>query len=440
MESMVRDPSIDKVLMICDRHYVEKADSRQGGVGIETTIISSELYGEVNQNKFIAIVVEKDEAGKPCLPVYYRSRKYIDFSDDERYASNFEGLLRSIYGKPQFIKPELAQHPPSFVTEDESNISLGTDTAFRLAKQAVIGGKDNADGLISSYLELYSNNLEKLRLEVGDNISEFPNQVVDSINNFIPDRNQFIEIVKIIAQYRNTEVIKDQIHKFFETLLPYLYTPQDIKQEHQWDYDNYKFIIEELFLCCIAILIKYNRFNIVSILVNQDYYCLIPYYRNLNPLHNFSIFRQSIPSLEDQNSQHYRATLLKDRFQNNLIKFADLQQVDFLLFLIDAQKTLTKLHPDQKWFPDTIIYKDLHFDQEFEIFNRAKSKTYFDSMKSIFDIETKDELTPLFEAFVNNSLRSFQYDITQIKPSFLVNYQELCTRPLISVIALRIYS
>ena len=44
MEKMVTDPSVDKVLMVCNRNYVEKADSRKGGVGAESTIISAELY------------------------------------------------------------------------------------------------------------------------------------------------------------------------------------------------------------------------------------------------------------------------------------------------------------------------------------------------------------------------------------------------------------
>src|SRR5436305_2110591 len=44
MEKMVTDPSIQKVLAICDRRYAEKADGRQGGVGTESQIISREVY------------------------------------------------------------------------------------------------------------------------------------------------------------------------------------------------------------------------------------------------------------------------------------------------------------------------------------------------------------------------------------------------------------
>ena len=53
MEQCVTNPAIDKVLIMSDRVYTEKADARKGGVGDETTIISSEVYKNGNQQKFI---------------------------------------------------------------------------------------------------------------------------------------------------------------------------------------------------------------------------------------------------------------------------------------------------------------------------------------------------------------------------------------------------
>ena len=55
MEKSVNDPSVDKVLIICDRSYMEKANDRSGGVGDETVIISPEIYGQMKQEKFIPI-------------------------------------------------------------------------------------------------------------------------------------------------------------------------------------------------------------------------------------------------------------------------------------------------------------------------------------------------------------------------------------------------
>jgi len=45
MEQCVTEPSVDRVLIICDMAYTEKANKREGGVGDETVIISPEVYG-----------------------------------------------------------------------------------------------------------------------------------------------------------------------------------------------------------------------------------------------------------------------------------------------------------------------------------------------------------------------------------------------------------
>ena len=59
MEQCVNDPEITKVLIVCDKKYADKANARVGGVGDETVIISSEVYGKMNQEKFIPIIAEK---------------------------------------------------------------------------------------------------------------------------------------------------------------------------------------------------------------------------------------------------------------------------------------------------------------------------------------------------------------------------------------------
>ena len=96
MEQCVNDDSIDKVLIVCDKTYMEKANSRTGGVGDETVIISSEVYGNTKQEKFIPIIAEKDDEGNAYVPTYIKSRIYIDLSDVEKYEEEYEILIRKI--------------------------------------------------------------------------------------------------------------------------------------------------------------------------------------------------------------------------------------------------------------------------------------------------------------------------------------------------------
>lgn len=83
MERAVNDNTIKKVLIICNRTYKEKADGRIGGVGDESAIITSQVYGNVRQEKFIPVVNELDENGRPFLPNYLASRMYADLTDFE---------------------------------------------------------------------------------------------------------------------------------------------------------------------------------------------------------------------------------------------------------------------------------------------------------------------------------------------------------------------
>ena len=107
-------------MLICDKTYKEKADTRSGGVGSETLIISDEIYTNIEQEKFIPIIIEKDEENKPFLPTYIKTRFYIDFTDPEKYETSYEELLRNIYNKPAYSKPKLGKRP-DWLDEDKVN-------------------------------------------------------------------------------------------------------------------------------------------------------------------------------------------------------------------------------------------------------------------------------------------------------------------------------
>ena len=64
MEQMVSNPDVSKVIIVCDKAYVEKANKRAGGVGTEAQIISPALYERTEQSKFVALVTERDQRGK----------------------------------------------------------------------------------------------------------------------------------------------------------------------------------------------------------------------------------------------------------------------------------------------------------------------------------------------------------------------------------------
>lgn len=70
MERCVDGSEIIKIFIICDKVYAQKANDRTRGVDDETVIISSEIYGNMKQEKFIPVIIEKDEDGKSYIPTY----------------------------------------------------------------------------------------------------------------------------------------------------------------------------------------------------------------------------------------------------------------------------------------------------------------------------------------------------------------------------------
>ncbi|RDU89578.1 SEFIR domain-containing protein [Aeromonas veronii] len=269
MEKMVTDPEINKVAIICDEKYSAKADGREGGVGTETQIISKEVYDNQVQEKFVAIVCSKDEDGKAILPTYYKSRMYIDLSEADRYSDNFDRLLRWIFDKPLYIKPEIG-NKPTFLSEGE-HVSLGTTAIFKRCIDAIKNNKAHAIGAFDEYCSTFVENLERFRISNIEKI-EHDDAVVKSIEDFLPYRNEAIQIFIAIAQYVPDDAYIQRLHRFFEGIIPYMSRPENINQWNDNDFDNFKFIVHELFLYALAVLLKHERIEQANVLLQQQYY------------------------------------------------------------------------------------------------------------------------------------------------------------------------
>lgn len=152
MEKMINDPEIERVLMICNKEYAEKANLRKGGVGIESMIVSDEIYSKVDQKKFIPIVRERID-GKECLPVFLNSRFYIDLSDKLSFEENYEQLIRNIFDKPKSRRPPIGE-PPKYLDETEPTFAY-TANLVRPLKSAISNFEPSVNPLLRDFLMLY---------------------------------------------------------------------------------------------------------------------------------------------------------------------------------------------------------------------------------------------------------------------------------------------
>lgn len=102
----------DKVLLICDKYYAEKADAKKGGVGWETMIIQGDMLSHSDTCKYICIV--RDEDIDKGLPIYVRSRYSLHWRGKDVPEEDFEMLLYNIFDCD--IEPELG-NIPTFIRE-----------------------------------------------------------------------------------------------------------------------------------------------------------------------------------------------------------------------------------------------------------------------------------------------------------------------------------
>jgi hypothetical protein len=348
MERSINDPRVTKVLILADKNYVEKAVSRQGGVGTETQIISPSIYNSSNPGKFAVVVYERDENNKPYLPTYYKSRMYIDFSDPSIYAQEYEKLERWIFDKPAHVRPAYGK-TPSFVLEPDA-LSLGTDTLARRVLDALHNGKSTSLGAFTEYLEICINNLGRFKLNCSES-QNFDDLVAESIDSLKPFKNQLLSIINAVSVHTSSIEYGSRLHHFFENFYKLTQrSPDSIQGWHESDFDNFAFILHVSFNSNETVS-SYVRFSVhgVSSLVERN--------RRLS-----------------LNKKSLQAELLVARTKDSLISEEDLLQIDFLLFLRSKLK-------DEHWYPTTYMY--MRINRPLEVFARSASMTFYKKFEPI---------------------------------------------------------
>lgn len=93
-----------RVICIMTPNYKKKSDGLKGGVGLEYSIISSEIQRDIKTEKFIPLFRSGEDA-----PIFLQGRNFIDMRDDTQYDEKIEELARDILGNPKHKKPTLGE-------------------------------------------------------------------------------------------------------------------------------------------------------------------------------------------------------------------------------------------------------------------------------------------------------------------------------------------
>jgi len=395
MEQSVTDDTINKVLIICDKAYAEKADNRKGGVGDETIIISTEVYGKVSQEKFIPVIFERDENGNEYVPAYLKSRIYIDLSssDIEQYENNYEKLLQNLYNKPKYYEPPLGKKPEWL---NEETVSF-TPIRALIRQLKIVDDKNQAK---QNYIVKHFNDefFKVLNELAPQNDADFDVNLLKQIDAAKPLRDLFLDYVETLISTNHTtgNILGD----FFEFIYNSVYHVDGScysSNDHKFEFGF--FMIWEMFICTTAILLHFERYADLYDMLYRTYFLHErPTNQNTNQKF-FTHFRTDNSYIEDnvkpQSPNPRLYTLAGDiivkREKKPIITQYTIANADIVLYQLSCVYSFVQNSSQQYWFPTSYRYLGASYGTQL-IWSKMVSRKHCEKLFPLFGVSSNKEL------------------------------------------------
>ena len=390
MERMITDSAVTHVLIISDQKYTEKADSKAAGVGTESQIISSEVYGKVDQSKFIPIVCEFGLDRQPYLPIYMRSRIWLDFSSDESVNQNWERLVRLLHGKPAFRKPQLGK-PPAYLDADTTAPISPLTSKLASVKQALVNGSKSSRPARTDFLANCIEFAEAFRLKSDPQMDneQLAKKIVSDSNELRTLRNAIIDWVLAETTQAEEENFKDDLFEFLEQLLEVKSRPVNMNRWGTAWFDAPALFVYETFLYIVAALLKNRRFLLLHEVLSGSYIRPLSDRSSMRPFENAGAFYAHSEILQIALATGNRrflspaAELIKRQADRNDLAFGRIVEAELLVFLFSITTGALR------WWPQTLHYAS---QSDFTFFVRAAQHRHFLNLATVIGIKDVEEL------------------------------------------------
>lgn len=428
MEQIVTDTQVKKVIIICDRAYVSKSNSRKGGVGTEAQIISPEIYAKADQDKFVVVSVERDDVGEPCRPAFYKSRIAIPMDEETEFEVRYEELIRWIFDRPLRPKPTLGKPPAALFEEsnDRAKTSSLAESRVRAARQGRTAHGDQS----SQFLEAAANELHSYAPITSKKEVAFDDEVVEAINNLLPLSNHLSEVFKADLHSHAGVERFDIYLRFLEKAANLTESGENWFAPTTWSLDHQCFFAEEIFCRLCAIALSQGRFDVFLRLTNSRYVSSVGH-REGHQSKSFSIFSLHTESLDARaqrlNVGDPRARLLEERCSAGPLSFEEFMQADFCLYLISMFKHKS-LMSSERWWPHSLILSRSRY-RPFDLFVRAEAGPEAVKLARALGVDTPDILKQRLMEIINNSDAVPKWSYHRLKVSQLSNAENIAAFP-----------
>jgi SEFIR domain-containing protein len=389
MESMVTDPEVTHVLVICDRVYAEKANARKAGVGTESQIISGEVYKKVKQSKFIPIVCEFSDDEEPILPAFMKSRMWINFSSSEAENENWEQLVRLLYGKPQHVKPRKGK-APSFITSDTPAPTSEVFAKFNSLKQAVLQDKKGLNHYRRDFIDSCISYADTLRVRERPEVESMGEKILEDCGKLKAVRDYLCDWILLESEISDESVFSEALIDVLEKLRELKAKPPEINSWNDSWFEAHSVFVYETFLYMVAALLKSGAYNILNDIYTSHY--LLPSsdrygesnFKRFDCFYGYSETLQTVLAPENQRLYVPAAELIKRQADREDIPFSDIRQAELLTLLMSF------VTPETRWYPGTLHYSS--YGSGYPLFIRAAQHKHYLKLAKITGIESADEL------------------------------------------------
>ena len=404
MEQSVTDPTITNVLILLDPVYEKKANGRDGGVGTETQIISPEIYNKVKQEKFLPIIFERGVNGEVPKPQYLKTMLHFDLSQGENYDSEYQRLVKRLYGIEIVEKPLLGKKPSWL--EEKSIIPTKTRKRYECLKQQK---SENAKK------EEFRNYL----LSIKANIMNFnKNELGDSIS-----ADKYIELYDETKLYRDDFLCLltyssyvSEAYKIIASVMEEICV--EIKSKGGYEGEVIKTLLHEIFIYVVAFYLKIKDYDALSYILSKTYF--VSKYGNDDQ--SFDIFYENNENFNRAVSQkdgkkYYSGTA--NYWVNNInIEICNKNEFVFAdIFCYNAAIFIENYTSNRWWFPITYIYGRMEYENSlFRRFAvRLKSKEHLKEIAKIMgfsDIESfKKKYIDIETKMREGNFREYRYSL-----------------------------
>lgn len=347
MEQSVNNSNVTNVLILLDPVYAQKANDRTGGVGTETQIISPEIYNNVTQEKFLPVVIERDENGNIPKPSYLRGLLHFDLSKPDQYDDEYRRLVLRLYGVDVIPKPTLGKMP-RWVTEEASLPSS--------ARSAISSLKKNTNAA-----------------ERRTDFVSYLGTLRDNIRDFVSDTNNYLAIYSGMKSYRdeflhylNSSSVISDANVLIGDLLQDLYDAiyESAQVAHR---DAKQVLLHELVIYTIAYYFKNKNYSGLEYILNRTYFG--KNFRSDLPITGLHIFYHYSEAMDraknKEDNQNYYSGTAQHWIDNIATEICNKREFAFADVLIYNYTVYGKNSNSDRWFPLCYVY-DGEYDTIFQ--------------------------------------------------------------------------